>query len=1058
MSGFAIRNPYFIVVICLIIAVVGVSTLARMPVDMFPAMDIPVVVVATFYNGMPPEQIEADITSRFERFFTLGAGIEHIESRSLPGVSVIKVFFQPGTNPDSAVTTISNLAMAQLRRLPPGTLPPVVLKFDASSLPVCLVTLKGEGLDETKLHDLAQFQVRNEIAGVQGASVPPPFGGRYRQIMVYADPFKLEAHQLSLMDVVRSVNNANLILPAGDVQIGQLDYNIYTNSQLSTMAEINQLPVKTVGQAAVRVADVGIAKDAEQIQTNLVRVDGQRSVYVPVLKQGGDTNTIAVVDGIKDAVAHLFDVPKELVTKVTFDQSVFVKTAIETLLHEGGIGLLLTSVLILIFLGSMRATLAVFFSIPLSALAAFIALSFGGGSINSMVLGGLALAFSRLIDNSVVVLENIYRHLEAGESPAVAAEKGGREVALPVLSATLTTVVVFFPVTFLYGVSRYLFSALALAVAFSLFASYAVAMTVVPLFCARFIKAPAHHGTPSSEVTVTVDHVRSRWNLGDRFNIWFNDRFESFLKMYDRALVIVLRRPVLTLAAFGVVFLASLSAFPKLGLSFFPRTDSGQFLINLKAPTGTRLAISESEVIKVEALIRQVVAPQDLDIIVSNIGTAPGFSSIYTSNSGSHTSFVQVSLKEGHKTGSYEYMARVKARIETELPELRAYFQSGGMVDAVLNLGLPAPIDVQVAGTDMKKAYATANRLAAQIGKIHGVADVFIPQDIDYPALQLDVDRTRAGELGLDQREVVGNLITALTSNQMIAPSYWIDPKNGNDYMLTVQYPETQVQTLNDLRAIPLRGSASALSSRLDAITSIRRVSAPTEVDHYQLRRTIDIYVRPLEEDLGKIATSIDGVIADTKVPEGLDVTLRGMVQGMRASFTSFALGLCLALVLLYLILVAQFQSFVDPFLILVAVPPGLAGVILTLWVTHTTLNVMSLMGVVMLVGIAVSNSILIVEFTRHLRSEGMAVREAVATACRVRLRPVLMTSLATIIGLLPMALKLGAGSEAYAPLARAILGGLSLSVALTVFLVPAAYVLVYGERVPGGSGSQGAH
>src|SRR5450756_1455348 len=434
MSGFAIKNPYFIIVCCLVIAIVGTTVLARMPVDLFPPINIPVVVVATFYSGMPPEQIEADITSRFERFFTLGAGIEHIESRSLPGVSVIKVYFQPGTNPDSAVTTISNLAMAQLRRLPPGTLPPVVLKFDASILPVCLVTVNGEGLDETKLRDLAQFQVRNQIAGVQGASVPPPFGGRYRQIMVYADPFKLEAHQLSLMDVVRSVNNANLILPAGDVQIGQLDYNIYTNSQLSTIAEINQLPVKTVGQASVRVADIGIAKDAEQIQTNLVRVDGQRSVYVPVLKQGGDTNTIAVVDGIKDAVLHLFDVPRELVTRVTFDQSVFVKTAIETLLHEGGIGLLLTSLLILILLGSFRATLAVLFSIPLSALAAFIALSFGGGSINSMVLGGLALAFSRLIDNSVVVLENIYRHLEAGESPAVAAEKGGREVALPVLS------------------------------------------------------------------------------------------------------------------------------------------------------------------------------------------------------------------------------------------------------------------------------------------------------------------------------------------------------------------------------------------------------------------------------------------------------------------------------------------------------------------------------------------------------------------------------------------------------------------------------------------------
>src|SRR6516225_1381547 len=607
MSRFAIRNPYLIVVVCLIIAVVGVTSLARMPVDMFPAMNIPVVVVATFYSGMPPEQIETDITSRFERFFTLGSGIEHIESRSLPGVSVIKVYFQPGTNPDSAVTTISNLAMAQLRRLPPGTLPPVVLKFDASSLPVCLVTFKGEGLNETQLRDLAQFQVRNQIGGVPGASVPQPFGGKYRQIMVYADPYKLEAHQLSLMDVVRSVNDSNLILPAGDVQVGPLDYNIYTNSQLRSVGEIDQLPVKMVGQNPVRVADIGHAEDGHQIQTNIVRVDGQRSVYVPVLKQGGDTNTIAVVDGIKDSVLHLFDVPKELVTKVVFDHSVFVKTAIETLLHEGGIGLFLTSVMILVFLGSLRATTAVFFSIPLSALAAFIALSLGGGSINSMVLGGLALAFSRLIDNSVVVLENIYRHLELGEPPAVAAAKGGREVALPVLAATLTTVVVFFPVTFLYGVSKFLFSALALAVVLSLFASFIVAMTVVPLFCARFIKAASHHGTPSSEQPVTVDAPRRR-SFGPRFNIWFNQGFETFLKTYDSLVGVVLRGPVPTLVGFAVIFVASLALFPSLGVSFFPRTDVGQFVINLKAPTGARLAVTDNEVERLERLIRQVIS------------------------------------------------------------------------------------------------------------------------------------------------------------------------------------------------------------------------------------------------------------------------------------------------------------------------------------------------------------------------------------------------------------------------------------------------------------------
>jgi multidrug efflux pump subunit AcrB len=1049
MSRFAINNPYLIVVLCLVIAVVGLTSLARMPVDMFPAMNIPVVVVATFYSGMPPEQIETDITSRFERFFTLASNVEHIESRSLTGVSVIKVYFQPGSNADSAVTAISNLAMANLRRLPPGTLPPVVLKFDASSLPVCLVTFKGEGLNETALRDLDQYNIRNQIASVAGASVPQPFGGRYRQIMVYADPYKLEAHQLSLMDVVRSVNESNLILPAGDVQIGTTDYNIYTNSQLRSVEDINQLPVKTVGEAPVRIADIGVAKDAQQIQTNVVRVDGQRSVYLPVLKQGGDTNTIAVVDGVKKTVSKLLDVPKQLISKVVFDQSQFVKTAIETLLHEGAIGLFLTSVMILIFLGSMRATVAVFFSIPLSALATFIALSMGGSSVNSMVLGGLALAFSRLIDNSVVVLENIYRHLEMGEPPDVAAEKGGQEVALPVLAATLTTVIVFFPVTFLYGVSKFLFSALALAVALSLFASFAVAMTVVPLFCARFIKAPAHHGTPSSEQTITADrHPGHKWyNFGARFNVWFNAKFENMLRGYDRAVNWSLSRPVLTLAGFAAIFAGSLLLFPRLGMSFFPRTDAGQFVITLKAPSGTRLAVTENEVAKVENLVRHVVEPDDLGMIVSNIGATPDFSAIYSSNSAMHTGFVQVSLKEDHKKGSYEYMAEMKRAMAQQLPELSAYFQSGGLVDAVLNMGLPAPIDVQVAGTNMEKSYGVAVDLAKQIRHMGGVADVFIPQDLDYPALELDIDRTRAAELGLDQKEVVDNVITALTSNTMIAPSYWIDPKTGYDYMLTVQYPEMQVKNLVDLRSIPLRAARFSAPTRLDAVSKITRFESPTEVDHYQLRRTIDVFVRPLNEDLAKLANSIDSSIASTKMPDGVRVTLRGMVQGMRASFKSFSIGLILAVVLLYLILVAQFQSFVDPFIILVAVPPGVTGVILILLLTGTTLNVMSLMGVVMLVGISVSNSILIVEFTRHLRRDGMGIREAVAMACRVRLRPVLMTSLATIIGLLPMALKLGAGSEAYAPLARAIIGGLTISVLLTIFLVPAAYYLVYRKQ-----------
>ncbi len=1033
MSRFSIRYPYFIIVACLLTAVIGLSSLVRMPVDLFPPINIPVVVVATFYSGMPPEQIENDITGRFERFFTLASGIDHIESRSLYGVSLIKVYFQPGVNADSAVSTIANLASANLRRLPPGTLPPVVLKFDASSLPVCLITLKGDGLNETQLRDVGQYAVRNQVANVPGASVPQPFGGKYRQIMVYVDPLKLEAHQLSVMDVVRSVNDSNLILPAGDVRIGPYDYNLYSNSQLDTIDEINRLPLKTVGNSSVLVADVGEAKDSAQIQNNVVRVDGQRSVYLPVLKQGGNANTIAVVDGIKERVANLVDTPKQLVAKVLFDQSIFVRNAIKNLVHEGAIGLVLTGAMILLFLGSPRATLAVFLSIPLSALATFFVLSLGGGTVNTMVLGGLALAFSRLIDNSVVVLENIFRHLELGETPEVAAEKGGREVALPVLAATLTTVVVFFPVTFLYGVSKFLFTALALTVVISLFASYVVALTVVPLFCAKLIKKAHDHEDDDG--------------AGRGFNAWFNRKFHALLDRYEHVLKRSLLRPLATALGITGVFVLSLGLVPFIGLSYFPATDPGEFTINLKAPTGTRIEASEELVARVEKIIRAEVPPEELGVIVANIGVQPDFSAMYTSNSGHHTSTVQVSLKEKHRLSSNEYIRRVRARVRKELPELSAYFQTGGLVDAVLNLGLPAPVDIQISASNLEAAHDTANEIARKLLALPGVNDVLVPQDVDYPALQLKVDREHAAQLGLSSKEVINNVITALTSAAMIAPSFWVDPKSGNDYLLTVQYPEGTVKNLADLQAIPIRSSKAVNAARLDTMSSLQHMHAPTEVDHYQLRRVIDVYVSPKGEDLGRLRKDVEKILAATPLPEGARVTVRGMVQGMQASFKSFGLGLILSVVLVYLILVAQFQSFMDPLLILLAVPTGLAGVMVTLWLTGTTLNVMSLMGIVMMVGIVVSNSILIVEFIRRLREDGKPVREAVITACRVRLRPVLMTSLATLIGLIPMALKLGAGSEAYAPLALAIIGGLALSVVLTVFIVPAAYLLVYGRH-----------
>jgi HAE1 family hydrophobic/amphiphilic exporter-1 len=1037
MPGFAIRYPFFILMLCLIITVVGVTTVARMPVDLFPDINIPVVVVATFYSGMPPEQIEANITNPFERFFTLGSGIDHIESRSLTGVSLIKIYFQPGTNPDAAVSGISNLAMAQLRRLPPGTLPPVVLKFDASSLPVCLITLKGEGLNETELHDLGQFNVRNQIANVPGASVPQPFGGKYRQIQVYVDPVKLQAHQLSLMDVVRTVNHANTILPAGDVRIGPKDYNIYTNSQLPTTAEINRLPLKSEGNAELMVADVGHAEDAAAIQTNIVRVDGQRSVYLPILKQGGNSNTIAIVNGIKTAVSDLLDVPKSLKTKVVFDQSLYVKTAIWNVLQEGGIGLLLTAAMILLFLGSMRGTLSVMLSIPLSCLAAFLALNATGGTINTMVLGGIALVLSRLIDNSVVVLENIFRHLEMGEAPEVAAERGGAEVALAVLAATLTTAIVFFPVVFLYGVSRFLFTALALGIVLSLAASYFVAMSVVPLFCAQFIHSAHEIGAEGGVIGRWLHRILGPFNRG----------YDKLLRTYDRAIEASLARPKFTVGIIMGAFALSLVLSPLLGVSFFPRTDAGQFVINVKAPTGSRIEFTNTYIKRVEADIRAVVPRSDLEMIVSNIGITPDFSAIYTSNSGEHTAFVQVSLKKEHEIGSYEYMRRVRAKLGADFPELSTYFQSGGLVDAVVNLGLPAPIDIQVSGNDQKEAYQAAAQIAQKIRALPGVSDVLIPQDLNYPGIQLNINREMASRLGLSSQEVTDNVITALSSNSMIAPSYWVDPNNGNNYMLTVQYPETQVRSLTDLKQLPLHAEKNTNATDLEAVSDIKMINTPTEVDHYQLRRVIDVYVSPSGEDLGSLAGKVDKIIGNTKLPENVRVTMRGSVEGMRQSFKSFSIGLVLSIILVYLILMAQFASAKDPFLILLAVPPGFTGVILFLLLTHTTVNVMSLMGVMMMIGIVVSDSILIVEFTRELRRQGQTVFEALKNACHVRLRPIMMTTFATLLGLIPMALALEAGSEQYAPLARAIIGGLSLSFLVTLFLVPAAYLLMHRKE-----------
>ncbi len=1035
MANFALKYPHTIIVGALITILLGLIAFSRMPVDVFPNLKIPAVVVATFYPGMPPLEMERDITTRFERFFTLGSDIEHMESRSLPGVSIIKVFFQPDANIDTAAASLANLAMADLRHLPPGTLPPLVLKSDASSLPVTLVTVSGQGFSEAQLRDQAQYNLRNQLATVSGSSVPPPFGGKYRQVMVYVNREALQARGLTLMDVVNKLNTANLIIPAGDAKIGDTDYFVDTNSLIEDPEWINDVPVKVGGgQAPVLVRDVGHAEDAAQIQQNVVRINGQRSVYVPVLKQG-NANTIAVVDGVRNLLPKVLDLPLGMKLKSIFDQSTYIRAAVESLEHEAGSAAILASFMILLFLGSFKSTFAIFLSIPLSILAATFGLYMNGSTINVMTLGGFALAIGRLVDDSVVVLENVDRHLAMGKAPADAARDGASEVALPVLASTITTVIVFFPVMFLVGVAKYLFSALSLAVVFSMLASYVVAMTVIPIYCARFL---------------TAEEAKAEEEGGHKYLGAFIRVYEHFAAWYERMLDRALNRKFAVIAAVAVLFVVTMSGYRLIGTELFPRTDAGQFIINVRAPRGSRIEVAEALTAQIEKVVHDVIPPRDLSMVVSNLGLAPGFSAIYSPNAASDSGFVMVSLKQDHERSTWHYMDVLRQRLHTDVPQVRTFFQSGSIIDAVLNFGLAAPIDVQLTGSDYDVLHAAARKVEHRLRSVPEVADAFIPQESGYPSLNVDVDRLKAGRMGLSQKDVVTNIITALTSNQMIAPSIWIDPKSGNDYFLTVQYPEQDINSLDTLLNIPVLGGIDGQEHHntvlLRNVATVSPETQPAEADHYNIQRVVDVLASPRGDDLKGTQTAMAAAVSGLTLPQGVTLTYRGAVAAMQSSFASFGFGLATAMVLLYLVMVAQFRSFIDPFIIMFAVPMGFIGVVLVLLATGTTLNIESFMGTIVMVGIVVSNSILLVDFANQRRREGQELRRAIVEASRIRMRPILRTALATVVGLLPIALKLGAGSEASAPLARAAVGGLAVSTALTLVLVPAVYEVIYSR------------
>ena len=1045
MPSFSLRNPYIIIVGALVIVILGATAFTRMPVDVFPDIKIPAVVVATFYQGMPPLDMEDNITFRYERFFTLGSNIEHIESRSLSGVSIIKVFFQPGTNIESAAAQMGTLAMADLGIMPPGTLPPLVLQYDASSLPVVLVTLEGKGYDETQLEDQARYNVRNQLATVPGASAPIPFGGRFRQVMAYANSQALQARGLSLMDVVQALDTSNLILPAGDVKIGSKDYYIYSNSMIAKVPDIGQVPVKIGrGQAPVLMDDVAKVTDSSQIQYNKVLINGQPSVYVPVLRQVG-ANTISVVDGIKELLPKVFGLPAGMKLKTIFDQSVYVRQAVASLEHEAISGSVLASLVILIFLGSFRSTFAIFLSIPLSILAGGFGLFMNSSTINIMTLGGFALAIGRLVDDSVVVLENINRHLAEGKEPYAAAREGAEEVALPVLASTITTCIVFFPVMFLFGVAKYLFSALALAVVLSMAASYLVSMSIIPLYCARFL---------NREQVLAAEHEAS-----GIFAI-FNRAYERFAGGYQRLLERALDHKAIVVGGVTILFLVSLAMYPRLGTELFPETDAGTFTINFRAPAGTRIELTTDMARQIEAIVRKVIPPEDLDMVVSNIGIAPSISAIYSPNAAQDSGFIQVELKSGHQHPTKYYVAQLKRLLPMQLSDVRTLFSSGSIIDSVLNLGMMAPIDVQFAGNSFSELNQTAKELQDKINRLPQVSQTFIVQEPDYPTLNVQVDRVRAARLGVKQQEVIQNVITALDSNLYIKPSIWIDRANRDDYFLTVQYPGSDkgFDSVQVLQNIPIetidRENGHAQSLLLRDVATISPELHPSEADHYSFQRVVDLLVAPSTEDLGGTQEKIQREVSKMTLPPGVSVKYRGAVASMQKSFSSFGFGLSLAVILLYLVMVAQFRSFLDPLIIMFAVPMGLIGVIWTLWLTGTTLNIESFMGIIVMVGIVVSNSILLVDFANERRRQGQELRQAALESARIRMRPILMTALATVAGLMPIAMKLGEGSEASAPLARAAVGGLIVSTVLTLFLVPCIYEYFY-RRIQGAAAAQ---
>lgn len=1071
----ALKNPYAVLAICLIVIILGAVSFQKMKVDIFPDINIPVILVSTFYRGLSPSEMEGAITLRFEQQFLQASYIEHIESQSLAGISYIKVFFQPEYSIDAAQSELTSLAYSIIRVLPPGVFPPSVYKFGVASLPIGLLTVSSDTLSEKEMRDLAYFTVRPQMASIPGISTPPVLGGKVRQITVFLDQQRMLARGVSPSEVVKAINAQSAILPAGDVKLGDLDYYVYSNSLISVVDQINEVPIKVVNGSPILVRDIGTAADSAAVQTSIVRVNGRESVYIPVTKQEG-ANTVNVADGVRSRIPKLTEIPAGASVKFIYDQSLYIREAIANLQKEGLLGAVLAGLMIYLFLRSARAALVVSLAIPLSLTSALVMLYMSRHSVNIMTLGGLALVIGTLLDNNIVVQENLHRHLEMGKDGRTAAEDSADELTLPILVATICILIVYLPIIFFSGIIKFLFVPLALTVAFAMIADYVVSMSVTPVILARLYRGGHEPGDEAHDDEGWIGRLQSTYGRTLRFNL------------RHKGIVLGLALTTLVLVALLLV--------PRLRTEFFPKIDAGNFTMLVSAPEGTRIEKTSAIVGEVEKIVREVVPKADLDELVANIGMYYGDAGRFASNTGSHTATVLINLITGHVGHSEDYIHELRQRLRQDLPGIDIAFQTGGIVSDVLNFGLRAPVDIQVRGPRLDIIRPVAEAIRDRVAQIPNTTDVRIKQGKNYPELHLQVDRTKAAYYGVTQDRVIVDVITGLSSNIALGPNYWLDPKTANGYFLLAQYPEQSLTTTEDLLNIPIvgarvpllpaasvaipgsAGSALALENtpfagrsigmnggafsqddrrgpdvRLRDVAHLIQKTGPDSVDHYDLSRLIDVLVTPVGNDLGRVATDIEEALKPVALPKDVVVTVKGEVANMRNAFQNFALALPLAVVLIYLVMVGLFRSLIDPLIILLAVPLGWIGTVLMLYLTGTSANVESMIGTLMMMGIVVSNSILLVDYANRMARSGLPAEEAVIEAGRHRLRPIIMTALATILGLLPLALGFGEGNETMVPLARAVVGGLLVSTVMTLLVVPVLHSVVLAREIALGRG-----